>query len=257
MPEKIRAKSSRSKATGRPKATAHQVKARKATARGNLHKNTKPLSTAKEEPQAEEESKSEGEEEEESEAKAHNQPKNRFTKTTWSKGKKAQKRAERNAEEKNAKREKKIKAEAEDARAREQKLKEEAEEARAKSQAYAHQQRMSAKKRYEQWASACTDFFADPHASARKFPIPKNLKFCTKFVCIKGEKLGICHHQLKELLRGSGLYDVGWLKKERLRWHPDKFPGREEVKELAQEMFQMFQRLIDGDNIKVGPSMGR
>ncbi|PMD58431.1 uncharacterized protein K444DRAFT_631023 [Hyaloscypha bicolor E] len=237
MPEKIRAKSSRSKATGRPKATAHQVKARKATARGNLHKNTKPLSTAKE-PQAEEESKSEGEEEEESEAKAHNQPENRFTKTTWSKGKKAQKRAERNAEGKNAKREKKIKAEAEDARVREQKLKEEAEEARAKSQAYAHQQRMSAKKRYEQWASACTDFFADPHASARKFPIPKNLKFCTKFVCIKGEKLG-------------------WLKKERLRWHPDKFPGREEVKELAQEMFQMFQRLIDGDNIKVGPSMGR
>jgi hypothetical protein len=250
MPEKMRSKSS--------KATAHQVKARKATARRNLYKKTKPLSTGKEEPQTEEGSKSKsGKEEEESEAESHNQPDNRFTKTTWSKGKKAQKRAERNAGEKKAKREKKIKAEAEEARAREQKLKEEAEEARAQSQAHVHQQRMSAQKRYEQWASAGTDFFTDRHASARKFPIPKNLKFCSKSVCIKGEKLGICHHQLKGLLRGSGLYDVSWLKKERLRWHPDKFPGREEVKELAQEMFQMFQRLIDGDNIKIGPSMGR
>jgi hypothetical protein len=169
MPEKTRSESSRSKATGRPKATAHQVKARKATARGNLYKKTEPLSTAKEERQAEEESQSKGEEEEEeSEAKAHYQPDNRFTKTTWSKGKKAQKRAERNAEEKRAKREKKIKAEAEEARAREQKLKEEAEEARAQSQAHTNQQRMSAKKRYEQWASACADFFADPHAQCVK-----------------------------------------------------------------------------------------
>jgi hypothetical protein len=249
MPEKIRSNSS--------KATAHQVKARKATARRNLYKKTEPLSTGKEEPQTEEGSKSKSGKEEESEAESHNQPDNRFTKTTWSKSKKAQKRAECNAEGKKAKREKKIKAEAEEARAREQKLKEEAEEARAQSQAHVHQQRMSAQKRYEQWASACADFFVDPHASARKFPIPKSLKFCTKSVCIKGEKLGICHHQLKELLRGSGLYDAGWLKKERLRWHPDKFPGREEVKGLAQEMFQMFQRLIDGDNIKIGPSIGR
>jgi hypothetical protein len=44
---------------------------------------------------------------------------------------------------------------------------------------------------------------------------------------------------------GSGVYDIAWLKKERVRWHPDKFPGQEAVGALAQEMFQMLQMLID------------
>lgn len=60
-----------------------------------------------------------------------------------------------------------------------------------------------------------------------------------------GEKLGICNHQLSKLLMGSGEYELGWLKKERLRWHPDKFPGRGPVQGLAKEMFQLPQKLID------------
>jgi hypothetical protein len=50
---------------------------------------------------------------------------------------------------------------------------------------------------------------------------------------------------------GSGVYDDKWLKKERLRWHPDKFPGREEVNAMAQEIFQMLQKLIDRDSEEV------
>lgn len=62
---------------------------------------------------------------------------------------------------------------------------------------------------------------------------------------MKGERLDFCHHQLKKFLMGSGVYDTAWLKKERVRWHPDKFPGQEAVGALAQEMFQMLQMLVD------------
>jgi len=41
-------------------------------------------------------------------------------------------------------------------------------------------------------------------------------------------------------------YSVAWLKRERLRWHPDRFSNRVESRLLAQEMFQLIQRLIDG-----------
>jgi len=109
---------------------------------------------------------------------------------------------------------------------------------------------MSPKQRYDVWASSCTAFFADPEASAQRVPMPRELGICEARKCIKGEKLGFCHHQLLALLVGSGEVNVGSLKKERLRWHPDKFPGREEVRERAQEMFQMLQRLIDGDLLR-------
>lgn len=62
---------------------------------------------------------------------------------------------------------------------------------------------------------------------------------------MKGDKLGFCQHQLRELFMGSGEYEMVWLKRERLRWHPDKFPGGGEVQALAQEMFQVIQALID------------
>lgn len=64
---------------------------------------------------------------------------------------------------------------------------------------------------------------------------------------MKGERLGFCNHQLKEFLMGSGVYDTARLKKEKVRWHPDKFPGRDAVGALAQELFQMLQMLIDSE----------
>jgi hypothetical protein len=100
---------------------------------------------------------------------------------------------------------------------------------------------------YEQWAEDCAAFFANPEAGVEQFPTPKGFRTCWAKVCVKSENLGFCHHQLRELLKESDEYEVAWLKKERLRWQPDKFLGREEVQALAQEMFQVMQRLIDGD----------
>lgn len=101
---------------------------------------------------------------------------------------------------------------------------------------------------YAQWVAHCDAFFDNFHAKLADFPIPTNLRDCKRRDdnCVMGEKLGICHHQLSELLMGSGEYELGWLKKERLRWHPDEFPGRGPVQDLAKEMFQLVQKLIDG-----------
>jgi hypothetical protein len=107
------------------------------------------------------------------------------------------------------------------------------------------------KPRYEQWVEDCAAFFSNPDADAEQFPMPAGIRSCQERVCVKGEKLGFCHHQLRVLLKGSDQYEIAWLKKERLRWHPDKFTGRGEVQELTQEMFQMMQRLIDGRRVKV------
>jgi hypothetical protein len=49
---------------------------------------------------------------------------------------------------------------------------------------------------------------------------------------------------------GSGYYSKDWLKKERLKWHPDKFHGMGEIQDMAAEMFVLNQRLIDGDKKK-------
>ena len=46
---------------------------------------------------------------------------------------------------------------------------------------------------------------------------------------MKVDKITACHHDLEKMLKGSGGYNVEWLKKERMRWHPDKFPGQGEV----------------------------
>lgn len=39
------------------------------------------------------------------------------------------------------------------------------------------------------------------------------------------------------------MYSEKWLRKERLRWHPDKFSGRPEVRDEAQELFQLIERV--------------
>jgi hypothetical protein len=148
-----------------------------------------------------------------------------------------------NAQEKKAKREKKVKEEADKAR-----MKAEAKgESQQADDPVRYQYRPASKEKYEKWSASCREFFSDPLASAAKFPRPRGMDGCKEKGCVKGEGLAVCHYQLSRLLRGCDAYELTWLKRERLRWHPDKFPGREEVKALAQEMFQMLQRLIDGD----------
>ena len=57
----------------------------------------------------------------------------------------------------------------------------------------------------------------------------------------------VCHHEVERTLMdvAGNKYSVTWLKKERLRWHPDRFSNRIESRFLAQEIFQLIQSLID------------
>lgn len=63
--------------------------------------------------------------------------------------------------------------------------------------------------------------------------------------------LGICYHDLHELMRGSGNYSMDTLKAERVKWHPDRFvrychpDHREALKEKAQAFFVMFGVLME------------
>jgi methylenetetrahydrofolate dehydrogenase (NADP+)/methenyltetrahydrofolate cyclohydrolase/formyltetrahydrofolate synthetase len=60
---------------------------------------------------------------------------------------------------------------------------------------------------------------------------------------VKGEGVGICAHDLKVLLAGSGDYSVAWLKDARNQWHPDRFGwycAAESVGPLKAKAEQMF-----------------
>lgn len=179
----------------------------------------------------------EDEDQEEEEVKPNTGSADRFFKTdstsksTDKKGKNANK-ANRNAEEKRWK--------------REQKFRERLDESRRKATALLALLSEGSRQQYQQWDEDCATFFSNRHANSEQFPIPTGFGSCREKVCVKGDKLGFCQHQLRELFIGSGEYKMVWLKRERLRWHPDKFPNRDEVRVLAQEMFQVIQALIDG-----------
>ncbi|KAF1950627.1 hypothetical protein CC80DRAFT_509566 [Byssothecium circinans] len=76
---------------------------------------------------------------------------------------------------------------------------------------------------------------------------------CGRDACqqVKKEALGICAHDLHELLRGSGQYSLELLKTQRNNWHPDKFARfcrpehRERLKVQAEALFVMFGVLMD------------
>jgi hypothetical protein len=94
------------------------------------------------------------------------------------------------------------------------------------------------------WTKACNLFFADKEGKT-PFPQPPSSKGCRKSKCVGGEILGVCNHEIGGLL----LLDKAHLRKERLRWHPDKFSGAGQNQAKAQEMFQLIQRLIDGNSL--------
>jgi hypothetical protein len=204
--------------------TASKAKARKATARGTHPKQPKPEfpdplgtddeSQTDEDPQSEQTSEAE----DEPKSKPHSRPSDRFKRGPWNSPSEKE-RTRRSASEKAAKR------------------------------AQALLPNLTPKQRYDQWSSACDSFFAAPLSSVDHFPRPQGLEKCKEkgARCVMGERLDFCHHQLKEFLMRSGVYDIVWLKKERVRWHPDKFPGQEAVGALAQELFQMLQMLIDSE----------
>ena len=138
--------------------------------------------------------------------------------------------------------------------------------------------------RYRAWREECTLFFAScknsptsldqdasttNHGEGCPFPAPSHSeRNCTLGNgngkphqgrgkgdgCLVAELLGICHHDVKVLLRNSGEYGEGFLRKERLRWHPDRFVGvrREEDAWKAKEMFQLIMRLLDDFEVRRG-----
>ncbi|KAF9728780.1 hypothetical protein PMIN03_011702 [Paraphaeosphaeria minitans] len=90
----------------------------------------------------------------------------------------------------------------------------------------------------------------------RMFPVLNlYMNACTKDTCspLKTDPhyLGICHHDLHELMRGSGDYSLDTLKTERNKWHPDRFARfchphhRETLREKAQALFVLFGVLME------------
>ncbi|KAJ8065177.1 hypothetical protein OCU04_005889 [Sclerotinia nivalis] len=96
---------------------------------------------------------------------------------------------------------------------------------------------------FDDFASSAADFIKD---NTKEFPRLKK-HGCARQNCVKGELLGVCHHELEATLRGSGCFDEKMIKKERLRWHPDRWTGKGKLQEKSNELFQLIQRIIDGD----------
>jgi hypothetical protein len=74
---------------------------------------------------------------------------------------------------------------------------------------------------FESWSQSCAKFFS---SSDQTFPQLPSYG-CDKNPCVRGERLGVCHYEMERTMLGSGYYSRDWLKKERLKWHPDKFQG--------------------------------
>jgi hypothetical protein len=106
---------------------------------------------------------------------------------------------------------------------------------------------------YKVWFKQVTKFSAQEEGD--EVPFPKIVGwecYVSSRECVRGEKLGICQHDVARVLKGSGIQVDGdeWLerlKRERLRWHPDKFSSKMGAKWAAeaQELFQMLQALME------------
>ncbi|CZR56480.1 uncharacterized protein PAC_06368 [Phialocephala subalpina] len=91
-------------------------------------------------------------------------------------------------------------------------------------------------------------FKTDPNSN--NFPKPHGFR-CRGKDCLKVDNIKCCHHDLEKVLRGSGEFSGKWLKKERLQWHPDKFPGpgarMEHARVCSTEIFSLCERLLQGN----------
>ncbi|TGO35438.1 hypothetical protein BHYA_0158g00200 [Botrytis hyacinthi] len=98
-------------------------------------------------------------------------------------------------------------------------------------------------KAFDDFSASAAAFIKD---NAQGFPHLKK-HGCARNNCVRGEILGVCHHEVEMTLRGSGVFDEKVMKKERLRWHPDRWTGKGDLQIKANEFFQLIQRIIDGD----------
>ncbi|OCK86045.1 hypothetical protein K432DRAFT_377144 [Lepidopterella palustris CBS 459.81] len=146
---------------------------------------------------------------------------------------------------------------------------------------------------YETWAAHCATIFAAaatashvnhlssppshpdktspanyPSSSATPTPslitvfpyLPSAATTCTLPACVAAKaapfSLRACVHDVETLFRGSGLYSYEWLRRERLRWHPDQFARlcaegyREEGAKVAAEMWKICLHLMEAEKGK-------
>lgn len=108
---------------------------------------------------------------------------------------------------------------------------------------------------YARWTADTEKMLTTP-GTIRNFPhLASYLDACAKDLCkaMKQDSrgIGICVHDLHELLRGSGQYSLDHLKAERNKWHPDKFArfchpeSRDDLKPKAEALFVLFGVLMD------------
>ncbi|ESZ96896.1 hypothetical protein SBOR_2690 [Sclerotinia borealis F-4128] len=96
---------------------------------------------------------------------------------------------------------------------------------------------------FDDFSTSAADFIKD-----NTKPFPKLKKHgCERNNCVNGNVLGVCHHEVEATLRGSGCFDEKSVKKERLRWHPDRWTGKGQLQVMSNELFQLIQRIVDGD----------
>ena len=92
------------------------------------------------------------------------------------------------------------------------------------------------------------------------FPhLPVRVCICVEVSCtLRKVDSGLlaCHHDVERLLRASGMYNLAWLRKERIPWHPDRFglrcdpDFRKELKRKATEMYAIFETLIEEEKTR-------
>lgn len=110
------------------------------------------------------------------------------------------------------------------------------------------------------WRRDCDEYFTTKDRTAF-ITIPKARSGCVDRGCMvrKDDRDGVraCRHDIKILLQGSGQYSVAYLRKERLRWHPDKFSrdcaseARHELTRKATFMYSVFEELLAEENKKL------
>lgn len=150
---------------------------------------------------------------------------------------------------------------------REEKLRRERREVAALKEQL-QQERWQAKlsKTYYMWKTETDSCLSTTAPPLPEFPqLPADVCTCEELTC-KFEKekeggLAACEHDLEQVLRASGKYSRDWLRKERLRWHPDQVARRcsPEVRDLLTKqtttMYAQFEVLIVNElsNVRMKP----
>ncbi|KAK8051085.1 hypothetical protein PG993_002470 [Apiospora rasikravindrae] len=115
---------------------------------------------------------------------------------------------------------------------------------------------------YYVWKTEADGALSPSAPPLARFPqLAAEVCLCEELTC-KFEKerdggLAACEHDLEQVLRASGQYGRDWLRKERLRWHPDQIGRRcdPQLRDLlvkqATAMYAQFEVLIANERSSV------